>query len=130
MLNFFFSFSFLIVQISKWFENARHSSRLESTIPDGASKKGTPSPQTNEKLLAPGTDTVVRDAICNGAQHVSPKSVTAAESSRENSTAPKSRKRKGRSIVQESNPDVRIEEVPRTNEVQSGGGIKTRRRKY
>lgn len=117
-------------QISKWFENARHSSRLESTIPDGASKKGTPSPQTNEKLLAPGPDTVVRDAICNGAQHVSPKSVTAAESSRENSTAPKSRKRKGRSIVQESNPDVRIEEVPRTNEVQSGGGIKTRRRKY
>ncbi|KAE8008061.1 hypothetical protein FH972_004608 [Carpinus fangiana] len=115
-------------QISKWFENARHSSRVEATA-DNASKKVTPSPQTNEKLLAPGPDTVIRD-VCNGAQHVSPKSGTTAESSRENSTAPNSRKRKGRSNIQETNPDVRIEEVPRANEVQSGGGVKRRRRKY
>lgn len=119
------------MQISKWFENARHSSRLEATVADSPSKKGTPSPHTNERLLAPGpATTVIRDAICNGAQHVSPKSGTAAKSSRENSTAPNSRKRKGRSNIQESNPDVRIDEVARANEVQSGGGIKTRRRKY
>lgn len=118
------------MQISKWFENARHSSRVEATIADSASKKATPSPQTNEKLLAPGPEAVIRDAICNGAQHVSPKSGTTAESSRENSTAPNSRKRKGRSNIQETNPDVRIEEVPRANEVQSGGGVKRRRRKY
>ena len=116
------------MQISKWFENARHSSRVEATA-DSASKKATPSPQTNEKLLAPGPDTVIRD-VCNGSQHVSPKSGTAAESSRENSTAPNSRKRKGRSNIQEANPDVRTEEVPRANEVQSGGGVKRRRRKY
>jgi hypothetical protein len=113
------------VQISKWFENARHSSRVEATA-DSASKKAK---ETNEKLLAPGPDTVIRD-VCNGAQHVSPKSGTTAESSRENSTAPNSRKRKGRSNIQETNPDVRIEEVPRANEVQSGGGVKRRRRKY
>lgn len=143
-------------QVSKWFENARwsfhHSSHMETSIADSASKKGTPSPQTKKKQLEPVHDMFTRDSNCNGVPNKAlPKAGTnvpehsedlrdselvTQESYRQNSTTPKSRKRKGRSDRQASDSDLRIGEIkeapaesPKANEVQSGGGMMTRRRK-
>lgn len=126
-------------QVSKWFENTRwsfqHSSRMETTAANTASKD-TPSQQTSENQPVPGPDKVVSNTICNGAEHASPSSVPTAESSGdkrdselENFEAANSRKRKGRSNIQEPNSDVRAEELPKANEVQLGGTRRTRRRR-
>ncbi|KAG2704114.1 hypothetical protein I3760_06G169500 [Carya illinoinensis] len=127
-------------QVSKWFENARwsfhHSSHMEAAGADSTSKAGTPSSQTNM---------ATRDATCNGAQfEASPRSATTVressgdlrhgaletrESCRYKSTAPNSRKRKGRSDPRASDPNFKNEELQKASEVQAGGGMKTRRRK-
>lgn len=133
---------FFTEQVSKWFENARwsfhHSSRIEDSTADSTPKAGTRLSQT--KL-------VTRDATCNGAQcEASSRSATTVressgelrhselkldtqERSRRKSTTPNSRKRKGRSDPQASDPNFRIEELKKANKVQAGGGMKTRRRK-
>ncbi|XP_041013795.1 homeobox protein HAT3.1 [Juglans microcarpa x Juglans regia] len=127
-------------QVSKWFENARwsfhHSSLMEAGGADSASKAGIPSSRTNM---------ATRDTTCNGAQcEASPRLATTVressgdlrhseletrESCRHKSTTTNSRKRKGRSDPQASDPNFRIEELKKANKVQAGGGMKTRRRK-
>lgn len=145
-------------KVSKWFENARwsfnHSSHMEAHMANSASKKDTPLPQKNKKTLEPVPDMFTRDSTCNGAPSKAlPKdNITMPEhsgnsrdselvtqgSNERKSTTRSSRKRKGRSEsdCQASGSDLRIEETkkppaksPKANEVQSGGGMMTRRRK-
>lgn len=121
---------------------------------NSASKKDTPSPQKNKKTLEPVPDMFTRDSTCNGAPSKAlPKDniikpehsgnsrdseLVTQESNERKSTTRSSRKRKGRSEsdCQASGSDLRIEETkkppaksPKANEVQSGGGMMTRRRK-
>ncbi|KAM4088726.1 hypothetical protein ACJW30_07G090400 [Castanea mollissima] len=145
-------------KVSKWFENARwsfnHSSHMEAHMANSASKKDTPSPQKNKKTLEPVPGMFTRDSTCNGAPNKAlPKDniimpehsgnsrdseLVTQERNERKSTTRSSRKRKGRSEsdCQASGLDLRIEETkkppaksPKANEVQSGGGMMTRRRK-
>lgn len=126
---------------------------MEAHMANSASKKDTPPPQKNKKTLEPVPDMFTRDSTCNGApskalptdkiimpEHSgnSRDSELVTQERNERATTRSSRKRKGRSEsdCQASGLDLRIEETkkppaksPKANEVQSGGGMMTRRRK-
>ncbi|KAK9286219.1 hypothetical protein L1049_014604 [Liquidambar formosana] len=135
-----------INQVSKWFENARwssrHSTSMEARAAKGASKMDIPSPQKNE--LDPKSEIKARDAACNGVGNKeSPKAgeavkeccsgdvreerkVANEESSGQKSTTLKSRKREKKFSEEISKPPA---DLPIAHEGQTRSRIQTRNRK-
>lgn len=73
---FFLSFFVLNMQVSKWFENARHcqrhSSRWETIMSQKVSKQSPSSPQIIGEPLGTESKSITNDASCNGVEKLEP----------------------------------------------------------
>ncbi|XP_022149327.1 homeobox protein HAT3.1 isoform X2 [Momordica charantia] len=145
-------------QVSKWFENTRwstrHPSSIESNKAKSALRMGIQSSETSGKLPKPEQESgaCFRDTDNNGAQHqVSPNTdgavapcqsgdtrddkLATQKTTRPESTATKSRKRKGRSDHVASHSKDRKEsqkppaKSPKVNQIQTADKVRTRRRR-
>lgn len=138
--------TFSVKQVSKWFENARWSSRhlshMTSSVAETASNKGTPG-QKNKKLDGPEPKLLTEDASCNGIEKneqakASPGVIECCsgdlklnmdtkEDNGQNSSISKSEKRKAKFDSRATVPNTSTEETPKQSaEVNSP---KTRERK-
>lgn len=135
-----------VQQVSKWFENARwssrHSSHMTSSVAETASNKGTPA-QKNKKLDGSELKLLTEDATCNGVEKneqakASPSVIECCsggvklnmdteEDNGQNSSISKSKKRKAKFDSRVTVPNTNTEETPKQSaEVNSP---KTRGRK-
>ncbi|KAA8545804.1 hypothetical protein F0562_020745 [Nyssa sinensis] len=142
-------------QVSKWFGNARWSfrhPRVELNTAESSPNKGSSSPQINKNMPEPAPEMFTRDAACNRAENNelpkrSPGAIECSSSdvrsgnlltTRQTSSTPKSRKRKGKLDHQASDHISGIEEtpkqsakgdLPKAQDMQKSDRIRTRRRK-
>ncbi|CAK9181148.1 unnamed protein product [Ilex paraguariensis] len=116
-----------VQQVSKWFENARWSSRhslhMESQIAESSRNRGTPPPEINKKPLEPEPNMLAKGAACNGVQTWKEGcsgdgrtgNLVSKKASGQKSVTPKPRKRKCKSEPRASGRNSSIGETPKQN---------------